>query len=289
MQPVPPSRTDIHRSFLELYASGIERTGVTVSHSELSASESSLGVSLPGAYREFLLAHGAVPVAFDAREDELLGNSRCPVFDRFLGPAEMLKANAQSWFTPVSWHITGLPQDASADVFWYLVAFAMDGSGNYVGFPRCKVASDDLPVLLFDHDLGGIHQLAPSFDQFLWAYVQPSPPRAREELIFSTANDHNPVYRDECERCGGFGTLFVVRYDQPRRKQDDLVCPDCDGTGQVEKKRFDNDSPPAEADVGADGWVKCPRCRWRFATHDRNAWTGYRHKRCGQRLILRTK
>lgn len=159
--------------------------------------------------------------------------------------------------------------------------------GNSVGFPRCAVPSDDLPVLFFDHDLGGLHQLALSCDQFLWGYIQPLKPPARETLAFSTENDHNPGYTEECERCGGFGTLFIVRYDQPHRTEDDLPCPDCAATGRIEKRLFNNETLPANADVGADGWVKCPSCGWRLSTRDRNAWTGYRHKKCGQRLILR--
>jgi hypothetical protein len=189
--------------------------------------------------------------------------------------------------SPISSHLTGLSDDTPADVFHYLVAFAMDGSGNYIGFPRCNVPSDELPVLFFDHDLGGVHQIAASFDQFLWGYVEPVARPPRQKLVFSTGNDHNPSYRDECERRGGFGTLFIVKYNQPRRTENDLVCPDCGGSGEIEKKLFDNDAPPAEAVLGVDGWLTCPRCRWRFSTRDTNAWTGYRHKKCGQRLILR--
>src|SRR5215510_11245510 len=35
-----------------------------------------------------------------------------------------------------------------------------------------------------------------------------------------------------------------------------------------------------------EGWVRCPRCDIRFTARDRRAWTGRRHRRCGQRLRL---
>src|SRR4051812_11515365 len=50
----------------------------------------------------------------------------------------------------------------------------------------------------------------------------------------------------------------------------------------VDRHKF----PAIEARKSLLGWVKCPGCNVRFKTSDRKAWTGYRHKACGQQLII---
>lgn len=44
--------------------------------------------------------------------------------------------------------------------------------------------------------------------------------------------------------------------------------------------------PLQSAEPDASGWVTCPGCGWRFSTSDAAAWTGRRHRRCGQRVML---
>ena len=44
--------------------------------------------------------------------------------------------------------------------------------------------------------------------------------------------------------------------------------------------------PPLEAQRNLLGQIKCPGCGVRFKMADRQVWTGYRHKSCGQRLVI---
>jgi hypothetical protein len=44
--------------------------------------------------------------------------------------------------------------------------------------------------------------------------------------------------------------------------------------------------PALEAKKNPLGQIKCPGCGIRFKMADRRAWTGYRHKSCGQRLLI---
>ncbi len=70
------------------------------------------------------------------------------------------------------------------------------------------------------------------------------------------------ISNEVCDQCGGVGTTGnIVRY-------------------------YENDSPEMNAEVDSSGWVACPSCSWRFAIKDSNAWTGLRHKRCGQKMSL---
>jgi hypothetical protein len=44
--------------------------------------------------------------------------------------------------------------------------------------------------------------------------------------------------------------------------------------------------PALEAKKNLLGQIKCPGCGIRFKMSDRSVWTGYRHKSCGQRLLI---
>lgn len=44
--------------------------------------------------------------------------------------------------------------------------------------------------------------------------------------------------------------------------------------------------PAQSAEPDASGWVTCPGCAFRFSSSDSVAWTGRRHRRCGQRIDL---
>ena len=44
--------------------------------------------------------------------------------------------------------------------------------------------------------------------------------------------------------------------------------------------------PAMEAQTSLLGWIKCPGCGGNFKFSDRRAWTGYRHRSCGQRLLI---
>src|SRR5688500_15505599 len=109
---------------------------------------------------------------------------------------------------------------------------------------------------------------------------------------FTDANDHNPTIPEDCPRCGGSGRMHV----SSRETRDGLVvhsdgsvtCDACGGTGTTGKMvpYFDNDAPVIEVMAGADGWLTCPCCGWRFTVQDGRVWSGLRHVRCGQRIRL---
>jgi hypothetical protein len=44
--------------------------------------------------------------------------------------------------------------------------------------------------------------------------------------------------------------------------------------------------PALEAKRNLLGQIKCPGCGTRFKMSDRRVWTGYRHKSCGQKLLI---
>jgi len=47
------------------------------------------------------------------------------------------------------------------------------------------------------------------------------------------------------------------------------------------------DLAPQTVIVGADHWVRCPNCGWRFKTTDRDIFSEGKHQRCGQPLVLK--
>ena len=116
-------------------------------------------------------------------------------------------------------------------------------------------------------------------------------PRAKT-AVFTEENDHNPDVLEDCPDCGGTG---VRRFDRSLelgplavRARADADCPACLATGITGRvlRYFQNERPPQSAEPAADGTITCPHCRQRFTTSDPNAWTGWRHVYCGQRLRL---
>lgn len=110
----------------------------------------------------------------------------------------------------------------------------------------------------------------------------------RSEATFTDANDHNPLVLQECPECGGSGHAGEARTEQGIAVEVDDVCTACGGSGLTGEAEhyFLDDCPETEVMADTAGWLTCPRCRWRFSLHDRNAWTGRRHRRCGQKLRI---
>ena len=289
MTDVRPIRSELHSQFFAKFSSG---TPQPTSTDALRVAEKELGIILPEAYKQFVGKYH-LPCAGMGESVE-----RMPEFTP-ISLAEMLEIARRGWLTILPMHITGKQENAKGNVFEYLVPFGADeGGSNYFCFPRCNAPSDDLPVFFFDHDFGGATQIAPSFDAMLLGYLKAAGEEPRVdtsgiipplgELHFTSENDHNPTYLETCARCGGFGRLFITHYERPRNPQDDQPCPDCASSGRIRKSYFTNDNPPVEATTDKDGWLKCPACNWRFSLKDKNAWTGYRHKKCGQRIVVGT-
>ena len=106
---------------------------------------------------------------------------------------------------------------------------------------------------------------------------------SRNDAEFTKGNDHNPLILEKCSRCSGNGQ------DQELPTCEKIKnCPDCDGLGFTGKliKFFSNDEPIQSIVKNNAGWVKCPFCKRSFKTYDNNAWTGLRHKYCGQKLNI---
>ena len=108
----------------------------------------------------------------------------------------------------------------------------------------------------------------------------------RSAARFTDENDHNPAVMQDCPCCRGWGTVCEYFSTEDISGYSRVECPDCGGsgvTGEIEPY-FTNETPEAEATADAEGWLTCPGCRWRFTVRDRNAWTGRRHLRCGQKI-----
>jgi hypothetical protein len=104
----------------------------------------------------------------------------------------------------------------------------------------------------------------------------------RSEARFTEENDHNPTVLQDCPRCYGSGKAC----EESAGCAELFLCPDCDGsgiTGETEPY-FSSSEPPIDAVPNRHGWLKCPKCGWRFLLTDPNAWTGKRHLKCGQKI-----
>jgi hypothetical protein len=106
----------------------------------------------------------------------------------------------------------------------------------------------------------------------------------RSEAQFSDENDHNPLVLEDCPKCGGVGRFCVERPGEAALG----ACEECGGLGTTGKvvPYYRDEEPVAEAEVDSLGWVTCPTCGWRFAVKDSAVWTGRRHKRCGQKIMM---
>ena len=108
----------------------------------------------------------------------------------------------------------------------------------------------------------------------------------RSEARFTDGNDHNPLVLQDCPACHGSGAQSEYWAEGGVQGHARVVCSACGGsgaTGEVEPY-FPTDAPEASAPEDGEGWLTCPGCGWRFTVRDRNAWTGRRHLRCGQKI-----
>lgn len=136
MEPTIASALDSHFSIWP------DASGEPVGEAEIAAAEASLGMSFPAEYREFVARYGGGVVG----DTDIVGLRAAP----FMGEGspgvveETLRWRRQ------------MPQLAD----WLVIA--VDGGGNPIGFsPRGPA------VLVFDHDFGGLIELAPSFNVFV--------------------------------------------------------------------------------------------------------------------------
>lgn len=106
----------------------------------------------------------------------------------------------------------------------------------------------------------------------------------RGAAIVHSAPEHNPLVLEDCAACHGSGHRCVEESGMAVLSE----CQACSGGGITERvvPYFDNDAPSSPVRLGDDGWVTCPCCSHRFSPEDANAWSGLRHFRCGQRLLL---
>lgn len=108
----------------------------------------------------------------------------------------------------------------------------------------------------------------------------------RSKAQFTDANDHNPTVLQDCPMCGGRGHVGQSLLEGGGMVEVDYICPSCGGSGVTGEAEpyIAQGWPAADATADGGGWVRCPRCGWRFTVRDGRAWTGRRHLRCGQRI-----
>lgn len=108
----------------------------------------------------------------------------------------------------------------------------------------------------------------------------------RSNAQFTDQNDHNPLVLQNCPTCHGTG--HVGESSPEHSLEAEVICGTCEGSGvsDLVELYFDNGPPEAQATADAKGWLTCPNCRCRFTIHDRRAWTGRRHLRCGQKIKI---
>jgi hypothetical protein len=127
---------------------------VEVDESGLCSVETHFGFQFPADYREAVRSLG-LPSTTIALLDTIVDHD-LDVRDvaDFLGPAEMIQSTTD-------WREMGLPAT--------LVAFASDCMGNLFCFPAdgASPATGSTPVFFFDHDIGTVETIAPSFGAWL--------------------------------------------------------------------------------------------------------------------------
>ena len=114
--------------------------------------------------------------------------------------------------------------------------------------------------------------------------VAQNPRRANAQ--FTDENDHNPIVLQDCPACHGSGKTCEHHGPDVIAR---IECPTCNGngiTGETESY-FTNDAPAMDATPNAHGWIKCPNCGTSFMNTDCHAWTGLRHKKCGQKIAMK--
>jgi hypothetical protein len=71
-------------------------------------------------------------------------------------PKEVIEGTKACWSG-------GMPGD--------VIGIMRDCMGNAIGFRRQSTASDDTPIIFFDHEFVEVYEVAPSFDAFLTWYL----------------------------------------------------------------------------------------------------------------------
>jgi hypothetical protein len=148
------TRADIHESFVARFHLGGHRTPVT--KEKLDAVEAALNTKLPAAYRAFMAHHGVVHSPGIVEEIVNKNLEPHPDVQDFLEPQEAINNTRGYWSA-------GMPEN--------VIGIASDCMGNMIGFERQDSVRDDAPVLFFDHDFVEVHEIAPSFDDFLAWYL----------------------------------------------------------------------------------------------------------------------
>ena len=122
--------------------SPIMRASELPSESEVDAASKEIGIKFPEDYREFLLRYGGAMVGaypiFGLRPAEVMGKSRWSVVD--------MTRQVRSW---------GLDGVSN----W--IVFSEDHAGNPIGMDA------DGKVWIYDHDFGGVTELAGSFEEYI--------------------------------------------------------------------------------------------------------------------------
>jgi hypothetical protein len=110
----------------------------------------------------------------------------------------------------------------------------------------------------------------------------------RSKAIFTDENDHNPLVLQDCAQCYGTGHVGESWAEHGMRVEADVLCTVCNGSGVTGEAEpyFAVEWPAVEACADVEGWVTCPNCGWRFTIGDRRAWSGRRHLRCGQKIVV---
>lgn len=152
-------RIALHRAFVARFA--VESTSnpqskIPPTADQLDSVEKDLGARFPASYRAFVLSHGSVWTPH--LSDSLTQNT-----DEYLRAIEE--------FTPAD-KIIVFNQGWDASIPTPLLLFASDSLGDMVGFPRQSGESDDLPVMVFDHEFTEVERLAESFDLLLSMYLR---------------------------------------------------------------------------------------------------------------------
>ncbi len=117
----------------------------------------------------------------------------------------------------------------------------------------------------------------------LWVLQRRYP--TRRTVVLAAHPDHNAMVLVDCVLCGGLGQELLFKHGVTAF----VSCRLCGGSGAgpTIAPFFTNQAPQADVALGGDGWLTCSSCGIRFSPRDRNAFTGLRHIKCGQRLRVR--
>ena len=119
--------------------------------------------------------------------------------------------------------------------------------------------------------------------------IQASPHPRREGAVFTDDNDHNPIILQDCPECHGRRKFCEWGTPEDRFIHQQVVCLTCCGLGSTgtEGSYFANDTPAIDARLMGISRILCPHCGETFRIHDSSAWTGRRHRTCGQKITAR--